>query len=239
MISTNIPVRSAIGVSGTNRNISNNGLGLASQQINAIATTGASATVGMLVAMGTIGGPVGAAAAALIAVGSLIANMFHGCGQTCVIATQDANKIGDLQNQNLNAYMSSPVHYRSLQKAALNNFDTLVAALRQACSDPQLGDAGKRCISERLVEGGTAPWCPSSDHKGCDYYATFRDPIANDPHVVEDPTITNSITSNISNTLSNVVGPLASSTSFGIPTILLIGIGLLGVGLISSGNSKS
>lgn len=238
MISTAIANRKVTYIAGVaTSGISGIGA-ISSNQINQIVTTGAGATVSLLVGMSVIGGPVGMAAGALIAVGSLIASMFHGCGQTCVMATQDANKIGDLQNQNLNAYMSSPIHYRSLQLAALNNFDTLVAALRQACSDPQLGDAGKRCISERLVEGGTAPWCPSSNHKGCDYYATFRYPIANDPHVVPDPSPISNVTDGVVGGVQSTISNLANSSSFGIPTLLLIGIGLLGLGVISSGSNK-
>jgi hypothetical protein len=163
------------------------GLGQSTQQISAIATTGASTTVGILTALGTIGGPMGAAAAGLIAVGSLIANMFHGCGQTCIVASQDADKFQGVLTQNLQAYMDAPIHTVSLQAAALNNVDTLFAALRQACSDPSLGAAGQRCISERLVRGGTAPWCPNPGNTGCDWFVYFRDPIANDPNVVPDP----------------------------------------------------
>src|SRR5277367_5963661 len=94
----------ALRASGKRRSRSR-GMGQTTQQISAIAATGASTTVGILVGLGTIGGPVGAAVAGLIAVGSLIANMFHGCGQTCVVATQDANKIGALLDQNQAAYM--------------------------------------------------------------------------------------------------------------------------------------
>jgi hypothetical protein len=42
------------------------------------------------------------------------------------------NRPDDLLTQNFKAYMSAPVHYRSLQLAALNNFDTLWNAFQQA-----------------------------------------------------------------------------------------------------------
>lgn len=161
-------------------------------QINQIVTTGAATTVGILAGLHAViggvalAGPVGAAIAGVIAVGSLIATMFfNGCGETCVRASQDADKYGALAQKNLQAYMSSPVHYASLQAAALNNFDTLLNALQTACSDPALGAAGQRCISERLVKGNPAPWCPTKT--GCDWITTMRDPIANDPNVVPDP----------------------------------------------------
>ena len=213
---------------------------LSTQQISSIAATGASTTVGILVALGTIGGPVGAAVAGLIAVGSLIANMFHGCGQTCVVATQDANKIGALLDQNQAAYMNAPVHYKSLQAAALNNINTLAAALQQACSDPSLGQAGQRCISERLVRRA----CPSTLNdsnigggqiKFCDYWSFYYDPIANDPNVVPDPTpasaspvgsAVSSVGSVISSALPASVSSLLTGTVFGLP-VWLVGAGAL------------
>lgn len=217
-------------------------MGQTTQQISAIAATGASTTVGILVGLGTIGGPVGAAVAGLIAVGSLIANMFHGCGQTCVVATQDANKIGALLDQNQAAYMNAPVHYKSLQQAALNNINTLAAALQQACSDPSLGKAGQRCISERLVRRP----CPSTLNdsnlgggqiKFCDYWSFYYDPIANDPNVVPDPSpissssaasaAVSSVGSAITSALPASVSNLLTGTVFGLP-IWLVGVGALG-----------
>jgi len=169
------------------------GLGdIAPQQINAIVTTGASTTVGILAALGVVGGPVGAAVGGLIAVGSLVANLFHGCGVTCTAATNIANKLEPVMAQNLQHYMSAPVHYRSLQQAALNNFDTAWRALQQACSDPSLAQAGQRCISDR--QPGACVW--KNDGKGgaagsgnvCwNWFVGYRDPIANDPNVVDDP----------------------------------------------------
>lgn len=212
------------------------------QTLNALTSTAASTTVGILVALGTIGGPVGAAIGGLIAVGSLIANMFHGCGQTCVIATQDVNKFeAQVFKPNLQAYQSSPVHTKSLQSAALNNFDTAAKALYQACSDPSLGAAGQRCISERLVRGGTAPWCPLPNHTGCDWYALYRDPIANDPNVVDDSVVTATQTGTGSGTSSGATssgtgnGGAASGTpgtpSQNLVPLLLLG-GLVAVGLL-------
>lgn len=173
------------------------------QQINSIVSTGAGTTVSILATLGVIGGPVGAAIAGVIAVGSLIAGMLgKGCGQTCIIASNDANKLEPLLQQNLSAYMSSPVHYASLQAAALNNADTVLNALKTACSDPSLGAAGERCISERLVPGACHwkasggmwqgnTWIPFGQAGSGDtcfnWLAGYRDPIANDPTVVPDP----------------------------------------------------
>jgi len=195
--------------------------GMTSQSLDALATTGAQTTVGILVALGTVGGPVGAVIGGFIALASTIANMFHGCGQTCIIATQDVNKFEtQVFKPNLQTYMSAPVRTRSMQAAGLNNFDTAAKGLYQACSDPSLGAAGQRCISERLVRGGTAPWCPNPGHTGCDWYALYRDPIANDPNVVDDSAVTSSSASAPS-TVGG--GTVAIPTTTNMTPLLILG----------------
>ena len=178
------------------------GMGDSTAQIQNIATTGASTTVSLLTSLSVIGGPWGAAAGAVIAVGSLIAGLFKGCGSSCVLASNDANKIWPVLQQNLQAYLSAPVHYKSLQAAALNNFDTVWQALVTACSDPSLGAAGQRCISDRqqgscaykTSPGGwsngtyTYPGANGSGSTCWNWFIGARDPIANDPTVVPDPT---------------------------------------------------
>lgn len=127
-----------------------------------------------------------AAAAAIGPLISLIKGLIanSGCGQTCVVATKYADQAGAAMKKLKDDYFAQPVRYRSSQQAVLSNMEELMSALEQACSNPALGDAGRRCISERLVRGGTAPWCPTKT--GCDYYATLVDPVANDTGVVED-----------------------------------------------------
>lgn len=170
-------------------------------------------------------GEIGAIIQALVGIGLAIANLFKGCGQTCVLATQDANQLETYWQTNLNQYMNAPVHYYSLQQAALNNFDTGWAALYKACSDPALGAAGQRCISERQRGGASAWCCNATVHTdvgngmctGCDAFVTFRDPIANDPNVVPDPVAGASVTG----------GSVTGSTG-GFPMLLLlIGGGIL------------
>ena len=127
---------------------------------------------------------------AILAIGAaltgFVTQMFQGCGQTCIIATQTVNQIEPYLQRNLDMYMSAPVHYRSVQEKALAVFDTGWDAVLRGCGNPQLGDAGVRCINERKL-GGEAPWCPTADHKGCDWWTLYRLPIANDPNVVDDP----------------------------------------------------
>jgi hypothetical protein len=208
-----------------------------------IASSGAAATVAILVAIGSVGGPVGAAigaaAGALIAIGAQIAKAFEGCGQTCVIASNDANKYGDLLTQNVQAYVSAPFNPQ-LQAAALNNFDTLWAALAQACGDPSLGQAGVNCIGDRqrgackwksspggwvadpTASGGyryTAPGPAGSGDTCWNYFVGMRDPIANDPRAANyNPSNpTGGATGSTGSTSSSSSG---GSTDYTIPLLL-------------------
>jgi hypothetical protein len=224
-----------------------------------IAATGASTTVGILVALGTISGPVGAAIGGIIALSAAIASLFGGCGQTCVQASNIANQLGDTLTQNLNTYLAAPIHYQSLQAAALNNFDTAWAALVQACSNPALGSAGKACISDR--QQGACKWKaspggwkqvngqwtysgygPAGSGTACwNYFVGMRDPIANDPTVVPDPSpvsaavtsATSGVTSAITSVLPSSVSSLLTSTVFGIPVYIVGAAALLGLWFIS------
>ena len=219
------------------------GLGASgAQTAETIAFSGAATTVSILASLHAViagvafAGPVGAAIAGIIAVGSIIASQFHGCGETCIQATQIANNVESALKKNLETYQSAPVHYASLQAAALNNFDTVWNALVQACSNPALGAAGKRCISERQ-RGGVAPWCPNAGHTGCDWFALYRDPIANDPHVVADPASAAQASSDISAAggTAGTAGTVAGGSSM-LP--LLIGGGLIFFALASGGQKS-
>ena len=221
------------------------GQGLDTGAIASIAAQGAATTGGILAGLSALGtlspafalaGPIGAAVLGLTAVGIAIAKIFSGCGDTCVIASQDADKLGAMARQNLDTYMAAPVHYYSLQQAALNNFDTLAQALYRACSDPQLGAAGQRCISERLVQGNPAPWCPNPGGVGCDWITQLRLPIANDPTVVPDPTPESLSSGNASSTGSGTTGAGAGTLASSTVTLPGIGnvpvLGLVGAGLL-------
>lgn len=101
----------------------------------------------------------------------LVGRLFHGCGQTCVLATQVVDQIEPALKANLDAYLNGPRTIAD-QTAALNAFDYAWSQVVQACSSPQLGDAGKRCISER-GPGGRPSW-------GKNWFELYRDPIAHD-----------------------------------------------------------
>lgn len=155
------------------------GMGASAPQIfgttgTAIAITGT--TIATLAPALAIAGPIGAIAGGVIALLGAI-GVGSGCGQTCIAATEYANRAADLMQQNMAAYFALPIpRPKSAQQAALANFDALWQGLisSQACGNPQLGDAGKRCISERQ-RGGKY-----------DDFMYNRDPIANDPNVYDD-----------------------------------------------------
>jgi hypothetical protein len=172
----------------------------------AIATPAAAAAVVPLVGASLAVPLVGAAFAAIFL--GIRAIMNSGCGQTCIVSTEFANKAGDLMTQNLNAYLALPSpRSRTAQAAYLSNFDTFWAWLSQQCSNPALGDAGKRCISDRqagacvfhaATPGGWnknadgswsyTPYGPAVSSGGVcwNWFIGLRDPIANDPAVVDD-----------------------------------------------------
>jgi hypothetical protein len=125
-------------------------------------------------------------AALLVAAGltHVFGQLFSGCGQSCIEATRIVDEIGPYLEQLKNEYVNATVRTPAMQKQALEIFDSTWAKLVELCSDPSLGDAGRRCISERQ-RGGSAPWCPTGT--GCDYFTLYRDPIANTPPNAADP----------------------------------------------------
>lgn len=181
-----------------------------------------------------------------------ISQFFAGCGQTCTQATKVVDQVeAQYLKPLLDQWHSLPVHYYSNQQQALAVFDAAWAMVLKGCGDPNLGEAGRKCISERQ-RGGTSAWCPN-----CNWFTLYRDPIANDPSVIPDPTMeqiaaasglpastsgyaVNGTTD--SNSLNNPFGitPLdmnMTSNISGVP-VWLIALGAIGVLLVSSGGGK-
>jgi hypothetical protein len=214
------------------------GMGRTSAQLNTsvvtaagIASSGFNTTVSILKTLGDDVGTlpvVGAAIQSIISIGEAIYQIFKGCGQTCVQASNLANQADVLLAKNVDAYTSSSIRYQSMQAAALNTFDTTWAALQQACGNPQLGSAGQSCIADRQQgackwkasaggwnsDGTYTPWGAAGSGQDCwNWFIGMRDPIANDPFVQPDPTSAtagNSITSAgiAGSTATNDYGPL-------------------------------
>jgi hypothetical protein len=151
-------------------------------------------------------GEVGAIIQGVLTIAIGIASLFKGCGATCTQATQIANQVGTLLQQNVDHYLAQPIHYQSVQQAALLVFDQTWQALLQACGQPQLQAAGQRCISDRQqgacvwkaspggwTQDSTGKWSyhgagASGSGDACwNWFVGYRSPIANDPTVVPDP----------------------------------------------------
>lgn len=83
-----------------------------------------------------------------------------------------ATQIVDDLEQQLRANVAGYMEHRTAatKAAALANFDAAMAWLESAegCGNPDLGEPGRRCISERQRGG---KW---------DWFSYYRDPIAND-----------------------------------------------------------
>jgi hypothetical protein len=191
------------------------------QQAIAYGSIGASSAVGGLVAAGVIGtaavpfiGP--ALAVATMVIGALIKN--SGCGQTCIQTSQWANQAADALQKNLDAYMATPTpRPASAQALALQNFDNIWGQLVKMCADPQWGDAGKACISDR--QQGACKW---KNNGVCwNWFTGYRDPIANDSNVAPDHLIPSSVLDAIASGGSSSLLPLA----------LIAGLVILGVSL--------
>jgi hypothetical protein len=210
------------------------------------AATGFATTASILFQLGMVSSTipiVGVAIAALVAVGIALANVFKGCGQTCVQATSIANQCDTILAQNVNAYTSSPIRYASMQAAALNTFDTTWTALQQACGNAALAAAGQRCITDRQrgactwkaspggwnADGTFTPWGAAGSGSTCwNWFVGMRDPIANDPNVQPDPT---SSSLAAGSTATGAVGTTTTATSSDL-TELLIGAALLAAAVL-------
>lgn len=220
--------------------------------IAATAAQGAATTGSILTNLANLGvisaafgpaAPIAAVVAGLTSVGLALANIFSGCGQTCVEASNLANQAEPILAQNLRTYLNSPIRYASMQAAALNNYNFTWQALVRACSNPALGNAGVACIADR--QAGSCKWQTSpggwqSDGAGGMTYVGpggqgsgsacwnwdigYRLPIASDPTVVPDPTpATVGIAPG-----SGPTGVMTTQGSgFSLPMPLLLGGGLL------------
>jgi hypothetical protein len=179
---------------------------------------GAGASVGTTAIGAALGGglavPLVGAAFAGIWLG-IQAILNSGCGKSCVITSDWANQAEALLKKNLSAYMALPTpRAMSAQAAYLANFDAVWNYLVQECSSPGLSTAGQHCISDRQAGA-----CHYHDASGqCwNWFVGYRDPIANDPNVVQDSAASSAVT--------------GAAGSLGISPWLLGGAALLVIGL--------
>lgn len=173
---------------------------------------------------------IGAAIAGVtILITELIAN--SGCGITCVETSQWADQAAQLLDQNIHAYFSNSTRTVSMQQQALANFDAIWAKLVSMCSDPQTGNAGKRCISDR--QAGACTWKQTASKvpswgtpaigECWNWFNGYRDPIASDANVVAD-SLGEGVTSSI-------------TSMFGGSGLLYVGVFALALGLYAMSGS--
>lgn len=138
--------------------------------------------------------------------------------QQKVATTQIVNKVAPLWEQNLKAYQAGP-HTYSSQQQALANFDAGWKYITDNCGRPEMGDPGKRCISER-DRGGIY-----------DGFAAWRDPIANDPTVKPDPVV-----DDVGNLIDTVTGGAFKSSEGGGSGLLLLAALAIGAAFLMGGS---
>ena len=227
------------------------GAGVANSTGSAIAGAvagGASAASAILSTTALTGSAICPPCGIALAIGAslvgIITKMAAGCGNSCIEASDAANQAEPLLVQNVSNYTSAPVRYKSLQAAALANFDQIFTALEQKCQ--QIGGAGgTNCIKDR--QAGACKWKatpptwtknadgsysytpagPAGSGSSCwNWVAGYRDPIANDPGVVPDPPAQSApgdVLTSLSTSLSSLLGGSAASGSISPLLLLLLG----------------
>ena len=182
-----------------------------------IASIGGSvATISTLAITSGIIPTVGWMAAVIPIIGPIIAGVTFGLGKLFnrkgprqkVATTLIVDKVEPLLKQNLDGYMSGPRNTSS-QQQALANFDAGWTYVVDNCMIPEMGDPGQRCVQERQAGG---QW---------DWFARYRDPIANDTQVSTDAATMTRV-----DPVTGQVVPVISGGISGMVPLLLAG-GLL------------
>lgn len=194
---------------------------------------------GMIMAASPFAGP---AAPVLAIVGAVVSvagqivafvGLGDGCGKSCILTSDWANKAEALLRQNIDAYFSSSVRNVSTQQTALAAFDAIWGQLAAACGNEALGGAGKRCTGDRergackWKQTGESPWPGGPKLGECwNWFLAYRDPIANDVGVVPDSMID---MGNVGAAVDSLFG--SGSASSLMPLLLIGGLIYLGVTL--------
>lgn len=168
-----------------------------------------------------------------------------------IATTKIVNEAEPYLKQNLDAWNSSKKTV-SDQKQALVNFDNIWLQVEQTCSQSQYGEPGYRCIQDRMPQGMTVTINGNSytGNGKWNWFSYYRDPIANDPNVMPDPTVTETLAGGLKSAFDsfgnpvtvdsqgNVVSQNSGDTIFGL-SYGQLGIGLVGVGLVFALLNKS
>ncbi len=200
------------------------GLGQGAEQKLAISSTQIAG--GTLATVASTGGLWGmSAAVAVPVIGAAVAGitfalvkLFGRLGPKQKVATTHVvDTIEPILAENRDQYLAGP-RTRSSQEQALANFDAGWQWVKDHCLIPEMGDPGRRCVEDRQSGG---QW---------DWFAYYRDPIANDPEVRPDP-----IFSDSAGNLFADVGQLAQGNG---PLLVAGGLVLAALLFFGGGRSK-
>ena len=148
--------------------------------------------------------------------------ILHSGADTCIVTSNWANDAETKLRALAKAYFATPApRTQSQQQAAMQGFMSVWNYLQQECSNPQLGDPGRRCISDR--QDGACDWkqtnllgIPGEPAVGeCfNWWNEYYWPIANDITVPDAP---------LQDATAAIFGTSVS------PWLLLAGAGLVGL----------
>ena len=155
---------------------------------------------------------------AFVGITALI-GMFKKRGAQKEAATEIVNEAEPILQKNLAVWQNSE-KYQSQQDYAIASFYDVWTSTERFCSNPKLGSAGERCISERQ-EGG--------NHPAGDWFRRYLDPIRLDPEVQPDPTFTKQI---LPSQLQNLFG--GGEEAGALP--LVLGAALVAVAVVMGGD---
>ncbi len=183
----------------------NNEEGLGQIMIPITSTVSTAGGGGSTLATSAIAGPIGLAIGAAVTALQIWWSRSRLAGQRRITATEIVNQVEPVLQQNMAEYLGRSDRSKSLQAEALNNFDVMWQVVVEACGVSELGQAGRRCISDRQ-RGGQFKW-----------FERYRDPIARDS--------TGVVSSVVASILPQPLQELVSE----VPWALVLGIGLIGV----------
>lgn len=186
-----------------------------------VLTAGGSSSIAAT-AWGTLAIPIVGAAVAGVTIGLMLLLSRKGPKQK-EATTQIVDQIEPQLQANLRGYLEGPRTAES-QEQALANFDGAWQWIMENCGAAEMGEPGRRCISERQ-RGGSAPWCPTG--RGCDWFILYRDPIANDM-----PVRASSSGSGAADSIASIFGGSSSPGGASSMLPLLLGGGLIAAALL-------
>lgn len=195
-------------------NTTNNAILSGASTAASIATPAIASGTGLTAAVG--------ASMAIPIIGAAIAGVTLGIGlflnrkgpQQKVVSSKIVDQEEVFLKQNLAAWKASDKYY-SEQQQCLANFNAIWNETKAKLNDPSLGEPGQRGIKDR-DRGGKWDW-----------WGYYFDPIANDPEVKPDPTISSQVSDSVSNVMSNVN---EMGNGWGL---FLLGGGLLFTGMVA------